>query len=98
MTMADTSKDDSAKELSSLQCMKCGHCGATFYPNEDGTYHLRWATGRPGSLADLAGLVCVPFGNAACQNPQRHVYDPNADTWKKRREFIDRQKLEGWPD
>lgn len=94
--MADTAKDNSAKELSSLQCMKCGKCGATFYPNEDGTMHFRWSTGAPGKLSDLASLVCQPYGNDECLNPSRYTVDPNADSWQKRREFIDRQNIEGW--
>lgn len=96
--MSESSNESSSKELSSLQCVKCNKCGATFYPNQDGTMHFRWSTGAPGKLEDLASLVCQPYGNDECQNPERFTFNPNADSWAKRREFIDRQKIEGWPD
>ena len=61
---------------------QCAKCGAMFFSNEAGGYHLRWATGCIGKAEDLAGLVCIPYGNGDCVNPKR--YDTTGDTWSKR--------------
>jgi hypothetical protein len=65
-----------------MDCKQCKKCGARFFPNETGGYHLRWATGSIGKAEDLAGLVCIPYGNDECINPMRH--DTSGDTWGKR--------------
>ena len=71
-----------------MDCQKCNKCGATFFPNGEGGYHLRWATGKVGRAEDLAGLVCIPYGNNQCINPMRHI--TTGDTWAKRLAELDR--------
>ncbi|MAH29354.1 MAG: hypothetical protein CL959_01560 [Euryarchaeota archaeon] len=61
-----------------MECRKCGKCGATWFDGQ-----LRWATGKPGTDADLAGLVCDRFGNEQCINPLKGA-DHGGDTWSKR--------------
>ena len=59
----------------------CPKCGAKFLEGQ-----LYWATGKPGDLRDLAGLVCKNWGDASCINPMRD--SEGGDTWAKRREFM----------
>jgi hypothetical protein len=63
------STDDSART--------CKKCGARWLGDQ-----LYWATGKKGDPKDLAGLVCRPFGDDQCINPQREV--EGGDTWQKR--------------
>ena len=63
------------------QVKKCIKCGATWFNGQ-----LRWATGAPGTDADLAGLVCdqlPPEMYGLCINEQRGK-DHGGDTWAKR--------------
>jgi hypothetical protein len=53
---------------------------------------LYWATGKKGDPKDLAGLVCRPFGNDQCINPQREV--EGGDTWQKRLNFMEAMQSE----
>ena len=41
-----------------------------------------------GRAEDLAGLVCIPYGNGECINPQRH--NTTGDTWTKRLAELER--------
>jgi len=59
----------------------CPKCGAMWLGNQ-----LYWATGKKGDPKDLAGLVCRPFGNDQCINPQREV--EGGDTWQKRLDMM----------
>jgi len=68
----------SLEESYSKSCLKCG---AKFLEGK-----LYWATGQPGNLKDLAGLVCQNWGDATCINPARD--ETGGDTWHKRLEFI----------
>lgn len=65
-----------------MDCRKCGKCGATYFLNEDGKYHLRWATGKVGRSEDLAGLVCNKYGDDQCINPLKG--NETGDTWERR--------------
>lgn len=60
---------------------KCPKCGATWFEGQ-----LRWSTGKPGSDADLAGLVCdnlSPEDYSLCINELRGK-NHGGDTWEKR--------------
>ena len=63
------------------QVKKCIKCGATWFDGQ-----LRWATGAPGTDADLAGLVCDQLPTeyiGLCINEQRGK-PHGGDTWAKR--------------
>jgi len=68
----------SEEETMSRTCTKCG---ARFLGGR-----LYWATGKRGDPRDLAGLVCQPYGDASCINPQRDA--TGGDTWAKRLDFL----------
>lgn len=50
-----------------------------------------WGTGAIGNEIDLASLVCKPFGDGNCINPQRDT-QIEGDTWARR--LADLEKLE----
>lgn len=73
------------------QVKKCVKCGATWFEGQ-----LRWATGAPGTDADLAGLVCDqldPEFYGLCINEQRGKKH-GGDTWAKRAAKIDEMEKE----
>ena len=61
-----------------MDCKTCGKCGARWL---DGQHY--WATGKKGSEADLAGLVCDKLGDDQCINPLKGT-EHNGDSWSKR--------------
>lgn len=65
-----------------MSCRQCERCGAQWL---NGIHY--WATGKPGSDLDLAGLVCNTVNDPRCQNPLRGM--DGGDTWEKRRAFVD---------
>jgi hypothetical protein len=70
-------------------CNICKKCGATFL---NGIFY--WGgTGKQGNPVDLASLVCQPYGNADCINPER--YTQGGDTWDKRLQFIQNNPFGG---
>lgn len=70
-------------ELNPNACNICKKCGATFL---NGT--LYWSgTGKQGNPVDLASLVCQPYGDDNCINPERNTQ--GGDTWAKRTKFIE---------
>ena len=73
------------------QVKKCIKCGATWFDGQ-----LFWATGQPGSDADLAGLVCDQIeGHASvlCINTMRGKKH-DGDTWAKRAAKMDEMEKE----
>ena len=73
------------------QVKKCIKCGATWFDGQ-----LFWATGKEGSNADLAGLVCDSLqgeDTILCINDQRGKKH-GGDTWEKRAAKIDQLDLE----
>lgn len=73
------------------QVKKCIKCGATWFDGQ-----LFWATGKEGSDADLAGLVCDSLqgeDTILCINNQRGKKH-GGDTWEKRAAKIDQLDLE----
>ena len=64
----------------------CEKCGARFLDSQ-----LYWSTGKPGSLEDLAGLVCNTLLSESdinlCINPRRG--DTTGTTWEYRRGYVD---------
>ncbi len=73
----------------------CSKCGAKWIDGQ-----LYWATGKQGSEADLAGLVCDQYSDEQCINKLKGT-NHNGQTWEKRMEEIDkvladldRQRLE----
>jgi len=73
------------------QVKKCIKCGATWFDGQ-----LFWATGKEGSDADLAGLVCDSLqgeDTILCINNQRGKKHCG-DTWEKRAAKIDQLDLE----
>ena len=73
------------------QVKKCIKCGATWFDGQ-----LRWATGAPGTDADLAGLVCdqlPPEYYGLCINDQRGK-PHGGDTWAKRAAKMDEMEKE----
>jgi len=73
------------------QVKKCIKCGATWFDGQ-----LFWATGKEGSDADLAGLVCDSLqgeDTILCINDQRGKKH-GGDTWEKRAAKIDQLDLE----
>ena len=72
---------------------KCSVCQGTWIFGR-----FFWATGKPGSNLDLAGLVCNrlakldPEKFEACANPCKGV--EGGDTWEARMSFIDAFKDE----
>jgi hypothetical protein len=60
----------------------CGKCSAVFIDGQ-----LFWQySGKPGKAADLAALVCVPYGNSDCINPLKNC--PSDNTFESRQAFI----------
>jgi hypothetical protein len=73
------------------QVKKCVKCGATWFEGQ-----LRWATGAPGTDADLAGLVCDQLPQeyiGLCINQQRGKKHAG-DTWAKRAARMDEMEKE----
>ena len=73
------------------QVRKCIKCGATWFDGQ-----LFWATGQPGSDADLAGLVCDQLDghtSVLCINEQRGK-NHGGDTWEKRAAKMDEMEKE----
>ena len=62
---------------------KCPHCGASFIGEQ-----LYWATGKEGTKADLAGLVCDVAGNSECINELKGTKH-EGQTWEKRAAFLE---------
>ncbi len=60
-----------------MACRQCQRCGARWINGQ-----LYWATGKPGTDLDLAGLVCNTVDDPACPNPCKGL--PGGDTWAKR--------------
>ena len=56
---------------------ECPKCGAIWINSQ----HI-WSTGKTGSEADLAGLVCNKLGDEQCINPSRGF--ESGDTWEQR--------------
>lgn len=48
---------------------------------------LYWATGKPGTDLDLAGLVCNSVNDPACINPAKGM--EGGDTWENRLHFVE---------
>ena len=71
-------------ECSSMDSRVCARCGARWF---NGRHY--WATGKPGSELDLAGLVCNVVNDPRCIN--RCKGKTGGDTWAQRREFIDQR-------
>ncbi len=70
-----------------MNTRQCGKCGACWI---DGQLH--WATGKPAKEEDLAGLVCIAFGDEQCINPQRE--NTSGDSWAKRMASLELLELE----
>lgn len=65
-----------------MEIKECATCGARWINGE-----FFWATGKPGSELDLAGLVCNRFaGDRPCLNSFRG--QDGGDTWEKRFETL----------
>lgn len=60
-----------------MSCRTCPRCGARWINGQ-----LYWATGKPGSDLDLAGLVCNRVNDPACVNALRGM--DGGDTWEAR--------------
>lgn len=60
-----------------MSCRTCPRCGARWINGQ-----LYWATGKPGSDLDLAGLVCNRVNDPACANALRGM--DGGDTWEAR--------------
>lgn len=60
-----------------MSCRTCPRCGARWINGQ-----LYWATGKPGSDLDLAGLVCNRVNDPACVNALRGMN--GGDTWEVR--------------
>jgi hypothetical protein len=56
---------------------ECPRCGARWLNGQ-----LYWATGKPGSELDLAGLVCNTIQDPACINPCGGM--EGGETWAMR--------------
>jgi hypothetical protein len=56
---------------------ECPRCGARWFDGQ-----LRWATGKPGKEADLAGLVCQRVNDPRCINPGKD--QQGGQTWESR--------------
>lgn len=63
--------------MDSLSVRQCARCGATWV---NGAH--RWATGKPGSELDLAGLVCNTVDDPQCINPCKG--QEGGQTWAMR--------------
>jgi len=69
-----------------MQRKECEKCGAVWL---DGQHY--WHTGATGDNKTLSNLVCGIVESTLCINPELkkgHIYG-EADTWEKRRGFID---------
>lgn len=66
-----------------MNLKSCPKCGAQFI---DGKVY--WSTGKEGTAADLAGLVCDDYGDATCINEVKGTKH-GGDTWEKRAAFLD---------
>lgn len=62
----------------------CPKCGAKWIDGQ-----LYWATGKKGSEADLAGLVCDQYSDEQCINNLKGTKH-DGQTWEKRMMEIDR--------
>jgi hypothetical protein len=60
-----------------MACRQCQRCGARWIDGQ-----LYWATGKPGSDLDLAGLVCNLANDPNCANPLKGA--TGGDSWEKR--------------
>lgn len=65
-----------------MDCQTCPKCEARWLEGQ-----LYWATGKPASELDLAGLVCNKYGDQTCINPCKGF--DGGDTWAKRQEHLD---------
>ena len=69
-----------------MNIKECEKCGAKWLNGQ-----LYWATGKPGTEADLAGLVCNALVDeddiVLCANEKRG--DTTGTTWEYRRGYID---------
>ena len=69
-----------------MNIKSCEKCGAKWIDSQ-----LFWATGKPGTEEDLAGLVCNALSEedeiALCANDKRGV--TTGQTWEYRRGYID---------
>lgn len=76
----------SEKEVSSLSLnrVECAKCGAVWI---NGQHY--WKTGYVGNEVDLASLVCQPYGDGQCINPQKNV--EGGDTWAQRLKDIEKK-------
>ena len=67
-----------------MHSRKCETCGAQWLEGQ-----LYWATGKPGSELDLAGLVCnLVDPSKPCANACRGM--EGGETWERRMKMIDR--------
>ena len=66
----------------------CPKCGAKWIEGQ-----LYWATGKQGSEADLAGLVCDQYSDDQCINELKGT-NHNGQTWEKRMLEIDKALAE----
>jgi hypothetical protein len=60
-----------------MKLVRCERCGAKWIND----LHY-WATGKPGSELDLAGLVCNRVNDDRCPNPMKG--QTGGDTWEAR--------------
>lgn len=74
-------KQTSDLSLNRVECLKCGAVWI------NGQHY--WRTGCVGNEVDLASLVCQPYGNDQCINPQKTA--EGGDTWVQR--FADLEAL-----
>ena len=61
----------------------CKRCGAQWIAGQ-----LYWSSGKPGTEADLAGLVCDNTDGVSCINELRGT-DHGGNTWLSRMQEID---------
>lgn len=67
-----------------METKHCPKCGAKWLDGQ-----MYWSTGKPGTEADLAGLVCDNGGDETCINELKGT-NHGGMTWAKRMAEVDR--------